>query len=160
MFGKRASFRWYARQDLNLRPSESESDALSAAPRAPWYNSTCADWRGSAFFAFGGQTVVKRRIAFFVFAALCASAFNRLRISDTLRAAYVGVRRSIQLSYGHIFTFTAIYGILTVVSDIKAAAMITAGIIISKLPGKVNSGLRLFKVFFWKAYFSEKGYIV
>ena len=68
----------------------------------------------------------------------------------------VGVRRSIQLSYGHIFTFTAIYGILTVVSDTKAAAMITAGIIISKLPGKVNSGLRLFKVFFGRHIFQKK----
>ena len=65
-------------------------------------------------------------------------------------------RRSIQLSYGHIFTFTAIYGILTVVSDTKAAAMITAGIIISKLPGKVNSGLRLFKVFFGRHIFQKK----
>lgn len=153
MFGKRASFRWYARQDLNLRPSESESDALSAAPRARMF-----DLRRLArvcFLLFSGQTVVKG-VSLFVFAALSASAFNRLRISDTLRAAYVGVRRSIQLSYGHIFTFTAIYGILTVVSDTKAAAMITAGIIISKLPGKVNSGLRLFKVFFGRHIFQKK----
>ena len=79
-----------------------------------------------------------------------------MRISDTLRAAYVGVRRSIQLSYGHIFTFTAIYGILIVVSDTKAAAMITAGIIIPKLPRKVNSGLRLFEVFFGRHIFQKK----
>ncbi len=68
----------------------------------------------------------------------------------------VGVRRSIQLSYGHIFTFTAIYGILIVVSDTKAAAMITAGIIIPKLPRKVNSGLRLFEVFFGRHIFQKK----
>ena len=68
----------------------------------------------------------------------------------------VGVRRSIHLSYGHIFTFTAIYGILTVVSDTKAAAMITAGISISKLPGKVNRGLRLFNVFFGRHIFQKK----
>ena len=57
MFGKRASFRWYARQDLNLRPSESESDALSAAPRARMF-----DLRRLArvcFLLFSGQTVVK-----------------------------------------------------------------------------------------------------
>ena len=42
-------------------------------------------------FAFWWSNSSQRRIAFFVFAALSASAFNRLRISDTLRAAYVGV---------------------------------------------------------------------
>ena len=57
MFGKRASFRWYARQDLNLRPSESESDALSAAPRARMFDLRRLAW--VCFFAFGGQTVVK-----------------------------------------------------------------------------------------------------
>ena len=48
---------WYARQDLNLRPSESESDALSTAPRAHMFDLRRLAW--VCFFAFGGQTVVK-----------------------------------------------------------------------------------------------------
>ena len=69
MFGKRASFRWYARQDLNLRPSESESDALSAAPRARMF-----DLRRLArvcFLLSGGQTVVKGVSLFCFRCALC-----------------------------------------------------------------------------------------
>ena len=57
MFGKRASFRWYARQDLNLRPSESESDALSAAPRARMFDLRRLE--RVCFLLSGGQTVVK-----------------------------------------------------------------------------------------------------
>ena len=72
----------------------------------------------------------------------------------------VGVRCSIQLSYGHIFTFTAIYGILAVVSDTKAAATTIAGIIISKLPGKVNSGLQLYEAFFGGHIFIKRIYIL
>ena len=151
MFGKRASFRWYARQDLNLRPSESESDALSAAPRARIF-----DLRRLArvcFLLFSGQTVVKG-VSLFCFRCPMCQCLQPLA---DFRYSTRRVCRSPTLYPAELRAhITAIYGILTVVSDTKAAAMITAGIIISKLPGKVNSGLRLFKVFFGRHIFQKK----
>ena len=69
MFGKRASFRWYARQDLNLRPSESESDALSAAPRARVFDLRRLE--RVCFLLSGGQTVVKDVSLFCFRCAMC-----------------------------------------------------------------------------------------
>ena len=142
MFGKRASFRWYARQDLNLRPSESESDALSAAPRARMFDLRRLAW--VCFFAFGGQTVVKG-VSLFCFRCpmcQCLQPLADFRYS-TRRVCRSPTLYPAELR-AHIYIYRNIW-----YTDCCFGHK-------SKLPGKVNSGLRLFKVFFGRHIFQKK----